>query len=391
MQPSELPAGLPQPDRDSLVHSELVRDYLRERIAAADGIAFGEYMHYALYAPGLGYYVSGLPKFARAGDFITAPEESPLFGRVVARQLAPVLAAIDGGSVLELGAGSGALAEPLLQKLAEADSLPERYLILEVSPDLAERQRQRFAAGIPDLARRIEWVDSLPKAFCGAIIANEVADALPVERFRVTPGGIEQAWVTAGEDGVFHEDWRPAGDSLVRAVQALGLDLPDGYVSDISLGLKPWVGELADALENGLILLIDYGLPRREYYAPDKSGGWLRCHFRHRVHDRPLVLPGIQDISAWVDFTAVAEAAAAHDAAVAGFVTQAMFLLAGGLENEFSAAATSSERQRAELAGAVKRLTLPAEMGEHFKCIGLTKGNVPVPAAFAAADRAQAL
>jgi len=391
MQHPTLPACLPQPDEDSLAHSALVAAYLRERIAAAGGISFGEYMHHALYSPGLGYYVSGRPKFSAAGDFVTAPEVSPLFGRVVAAQLAPVLAAIDSASILELGAGSGALAVAVLEKLHELDVLPERYLVLEVSAELADRQRQRLSAELPELASRVEWVDHPPAGFRGVMIANEVADALPVERFRVTAAGIEQAYVVSAAGDGFAWEWRPASRAIREAVETARLELPAGYCSELSLGLQPWVGDLVDALHQGLLLLVDYGLPRREYYARDRSNGWLRCHFRHHAHDDPLVLPGIQDITAWVDFTSVAEAGSRHGAGVAGFVTQAMFLLAGGLDNEFRAMADASPRLQAELTGAIKRLTLPDEMGENFKCMGLGKGDIPRLCGFRTADRSHRL
>jgi len=398
MQAARIPAGLPVPEPESLRHTERTGEFIRERIAANGGhISFGEFMHYALYAPGLGYYTAGSVKFSAGGDFVTAPEVSPLFGRIVARQCAPVLTTIKTGSVLELGAGSGALAVEVLRTLQAMDALPDSYQILEVSADLAERQRTFIKAQTPELLERVTWLNGLPENFDGVVLANEVADALPVERFRVGAEGLEQAFVVLADDRGDHDDhdsgfaidWCPAAEPLVAAVRALGLDLPGGYVSEISLGLKPWVGELSAALGQGLILLFDYGLSRREYYAADRSGGWLRCHFRHRAHGEPLVYPGIQDVTAWVDFTAVAEAATTSGAAVAGFVTQAMFLLHGGLDNEFAAAATPEEQMR--LAREAKLLTLPTEMGENFKCIGLTKGHVPVPSALVAADRTATL
>ena len=388
MQPSSLPSGLPEPDAQTLAHSAQVAEFIAAEIDRSGGrISFGEFMQHALYAPGLGYYVAGSRKFGPDGDFVTAPEVSPLFGRVVAAQCATVLSQLPQGNVLEIGAGSGALAEQMLKKLAELEILPSRYLILEVSPELAERQRDRLSVALPELANRVAWVDAVPAGFEGVIVANEVADALPVERFRIGADGIEQAVVVHGSDG-FAERWQPASAVLTEAVDALGLDLDRGYESEICLPLKAWTGDLLGNLQRGLVLLFDYGLSRREYYAPERSGGWLRCHFRHRAHSAPLVLPGVQDLTAWVDFTSIAEIASEQGAAVAGFVTQAMFLLHGNLQNEFTDAASSSLVDQAELSRQIKLLTLPDEMGEHFKCLGLSKGELDVPDALIGADRA---
>ncbi|MDX1481775.1 MAG: SAM-dependent methyltransferase [Woeseiaceae bacterium] len=391
MQPQHLPTGLPAPDPDSLAHSRRVARHIAQRIAAEGGrLSFGEFMHEALYAPGLGYYVAGNRKFGAAGDFVTAPEVSPLFGRVIARQCAEVAGAMPRASILEIGAGSGALAAQLLCRLRDLDALPERYLILEVSAELAARQRVRLERECPEAVGILQWVDTVPDRFAGTVIANEVADALPVERFRMQQGVVHQAFVNVAEDGGFAWEWRAASPRVDAAVRDLGIDFADGYESEICLGLKPWIGDLVDAVDRGLLLIFDYGLPRHDYYAHGRSG-WLRCTFRHRAHDDPLILPGIQDLTAWVDFTAVAEAAVSHEAAVAGYVTQAMFLLQGGLENEFAAASAASTTERAELSRQVKLLTLPSEMGENFKCIGLAKGDVVVPAALRGIDMTASL
>ena len=388
MQPSRLPAGLPDPDEKTLGHSARTAAHIASRIDAEGGrISFGEYMHLALYSPGFGYYVAGNRKFGPGGDFVTAPEVSPLFGHVLARQCAETLAAISGGCILELGAGSGALAEQILTKLAALDALPHRYLILDASPELVERQRSRLAHALPEVADRVEWLDAMPEGFDGVIIANEVADALPVERFRVAPSGIEQAYVTSDPEG-FEIMWMPATESVSEIVGSLGIELEAGYQSEVCPPLKPWIASVLAGLDNGLFLVFDYGLARREYYAPDRSGGWLRCHFRHRAHSDPFILPGVQDITAWVDFTAIAEAASDSRAAVAGYVTQAMFLLHGGLHNELSDVAAMSLTDQSELSRQIKLLTLPDEMGEHFKCMGLSRGDVVVPDALTAADRA---
>lgn len=387
MQANALPAGLPSPDADSLAHSRAVADYIRADIAREGAIPFGKFMHHALYAPGLGYYVAGNAKFGPEGDFVTAPQVSQLFGRVVARQVASVLNA-SGGSVLELGAGRGELACQMLERLAEADALPEKYLILEVSPELAERQRSALAHLPDDLKRRVAWIDGLPQGFKGVILANEVADALPVERLRWRQGGLEQAWVTSDGDA-FGIEWRSAPVSVAPAFAEHGL--PDGYETTWSTSLGPWVRDLVGSLDTGLALIFDYGTGRSDYLNAERSGGWLRCHFRHRAHDDPFVLVGIQDITAWVDFTSIAEAAVDAGAEVAGYVTQAQFLLQGGLDEEFAAASPADERGRLEFAQQIKRLTLPSEMGENFKCIGLKKGNAPLPPAFQGIDLSASL
>ena len=387
--------SLPAPDAESLLHTEKVAACIREAIRNEGGsISFAAFMQLALYAPGLGYYSAGAAKLGPGGDFVTAPGISPLFGRVLARQCAGVLRQVARPTVLELGAGTGELAVQVLTALEEQGVAPERYLILEVSPDLRERQEQRLRQVQPALSTEIRWLSALPERFDGVMIANEVADALPVERFAKADGDVLQCRVAADGDG-FRWTSARAPDFLREAVQgieaALGTPLPDGYVSEMSAGLPGWVEDIAGSLGTGLVFLFDYGLSRREYYAPDRSDGWLRCHFRHRAHDDPLVYPGIQDITAWVDFTAVADAAVHAGMDIAGFVSQAHFLLHGGLEEEFASASSSSTSAQAELSRQVGRLVLPGEMGERFKCMGLSRGSIERPQALAAADRAHAL
>lgn len=388
-------AGLPAPDKESLAHSERVAGHIREAIAQSGGsIGFGRFMHLALYAPGLGYYAAGARKFGESGDFTTAPEASPLFGRVLARQCAPVLRGLPRREVLELGAGSGALAVQLLSALSEHGVAPSRYSILEVSPDLQERQQAAIARHCPDQLARVSWLQALPEQFSGLIVANEIADALPVERFRKTRDAVLQhRVVTDGAGFGWLEAEAPAFlDAAVRHIEeTLGAPLPDGYVSEVSTGLPPWIAGLGASLDAGLVLLFDYGLRRHEYYAPDRSGGWLRCHFRHRVHDDPLILPGIQDLSAWVDFTAVAESAVAAGLEVSGYTTQAEFLLHGGLDHELEGFDRLSTGSQLELSRQVRMLTLPGEMGEHFKCIALAKNCGTLPEAIERADKAHTL
>lgn len=387
--------SLPEPDSTSRAHSERVAAHIRARIAATGGtIGFAEFMHEALYAPGLGYYAAGATKFGAAGDFVTAPEISGIFGAVVARQCAEVLDDVAGGSILEIGAGSGKLAADMLETLEGIDALPEAYLILEVSADLRERQQAHLDKRVPHLADRVEWLSRLPRAHSGVIFANEVLDALPVERFVRRGNGVMRQCVRA-DDGGFSWDEEPASDVLARAVTAveadLGRPLRDGFTSEVSLAAANWIADVAAALADGMMFLFDYGVTRREYYAAERSGGWLRCHFRHHAHNDPFVLAGIQDITAWVDFTAAAEAAAAAGLDIAGYSAQAQFLMSGGLDAAMSGFGSLAPERQFALSQQVKTLTLPGEMGENFKCLALRRGDVAVPSAFALADRAHTL
>lgn len=387
--------SLPAPDADSAAHSARVAEFLRQQITAAGGqISFAQYMHYVLYAPGLGYYSAGAAKFGAAGDFVTAPEVSPVFGRVLARQCADVMARLDSPSILEFGAGSGRLAVDVLRKLAELDALPERYAILEVSADLCERQQALLGREIPDLVDRVTWLDRLPDEHRGVILANEVLDALPVERFARRGDDIMQ--ICVADDGgqlVFTEIEAPMplANAVLNIEEKLGERLADGYVSEVSLAAPSWIQDIARVLRQGSVFLFDYGLSQREYYAAERSDGWLRCHFRHHAHNDPLVLPGIQDLTAWVDFSAVATAAVDNGLDVAGYATQAHFLVGGGLEYELANFSELTTDAQLKLSGQVKLLTLPGEMGENFKCLGLSRGAMEQPTAFAFADRTTTL
>ncbi len=387
--------SLPPADAESAAHSQRVAEFISRRIAAAGGkISFAEYMHHALYAPALGYYCAGTTKFGEAGDFITAPETSSVFGHVLARQCAGVLAEVASPSILEFGAGSGKLAADILTMLAEMNAAPDSYRILEVSAELRERQEAFLASAVPDLVERISWLDRLPDQHTGVIVANEVLDALPVERFTRRGDDVIQLCV-AVEDGSFVSAEREAPDTLAAAVGAieeqLGQQFPNGFISEVCTAAPQWIGDLAGILRQGAAFLFDYGVTRREYYAPERSGGWLRCHFRHHAHDDPFILPGIQDITAWVDFSLAAEAAAAGGLDVAGFVTQAQFLIGGGLDQVLADFAELPIDAQLKLSGQVKLLTLPGQMGENFKCLGLTRGNIARPDAFGLADRTPSL
>ena len=384
----DLMQPLPIPDEQSLAHSERCAVFLREAMAEGS-LSFAQFMNACLYTPGLGYYAAGSRKFGAGGDFVTAPEISPVFSRVLARQVAAVLEQLEKPDVLEFGAGSGAMAAEVFGRLKAMGEAPEHYLILEVSPDLRERQQRRIAERLPSDVDRFRWIDEIPGSFNGVILANEVLDALPVERFEVRGGDVFQQRVTTDGDR-FVLTTAPAPSVLTEAVSRiesdLGTTLPEGFTSEICTAAFDWTASLVNGLREGAIFLFDYGVGRDAYYAPDRDGGWLRCHFRHHAHSNPLVYPGIQDITAWVDFSLVAEAAVTAGAEIGGYVTQAHFLMAGGLDAELELMQDAPLDKQLELASAVKTLTLPGEMGEHVKCLGLVKGNVRTPDALTMMD-----
>jgi SAM-dependent MidA family methyltransferase len=367
---------LPEPSPEESVHTERLLAHIRAEIEQQGPMDFARFMELALYLPGLGYYSAGAQKFGAAGDFITAPELSPLFAHCLARQCAGILQALGGGEILELGAGSGRLAADLLSALAELDTLPARYAILEISADLRARQRALIATFPAALRERVVWLDAIPaQGFQGVILANEVLDALPVRRFiKNINKNIELCidW----QDGLVSCE-RPAGTGLDAAVQALEVDLgaplPEGYCSEINLNLEPWLRGVGAPLVRGVALFIDYGYPRREYYHPQRSEGSLLCHYRHRAHADPLINIGVQDITASVDFTAVARAARACDLDLAGYATQAHFLIACGLAEHLHRLSSQHPGHALAYAQQAQRLTLPAEMGERFKVLALAR------------------
>lgn len=376
---------LPAPSADAFAHSQRVAAHLRSLIVEAGGwLPFSRFMEAALYAPGLGYYAAGSTKFGAAGDFVTAPEMTPLFGRTLAHAIAPVLAET-GGDVLELGAGSGRLAADLLGELERLGALPARYRILEPSPDLRQRQQNTLARDCPQLAARVQWLDALPARFRGVMLGNEVLDALPVELVHWTDAGPMAHGVTV-EGKQFGWQDRAIADPVLRA-RAEALDLAPGYVSEINLAADALIASLADALERGLILLIDYGFVAAEYYHPQRHMGTLRAHYRHHALDDPFYLPGLCDITAHVDFSAVARSGMAAGLTLAGYTSQASFLLNGGLTELLIQTPPEDAAAYLPQANAAQRLVSPAEMGELFKVIGLTKGDVAPLAAFARGDR----
>jgi SAM-dependent MidA family methyltransferase len=355
---------------------------IRDRITDAGGwIDFSEFMELALYAPGMGYYSAGAQKFGAAGDFITAPELSSLYSECIAQQIADVLRQCENPEILEIGAGTGAMAADILRTLEARGSLPDRYLILEVSAELRQRQRQTLQARVPNQISRIEWLDALPaRGVEGVILGNEVLDALPVSRFRVVESGpatvaVECLGVGLGEEK-FVSAPGLATDLIRERVQAIEQDLgqpfPAGYTSEICPSLPAFIHSLGDTLTRGMILLVDYGLPRREFFHADRTGGTLMCHYRHHVHTDPFMYPGLQDITAWVDFTTVAEAATACGFDVAGFTTQAHFLVAAGITENFESG-DGDVKVRLQRSAELQTLLMPGQMGENFKFIGLSR------------------
>lgn len=390
---------MPALSAEEETHSRAVTALIREHVAAAGGwIPFHRFMELALYAPGLGYYSAGSVKLGTGGDFATAPEISDLFSRCVARQCAQVLAG--GGEILEVGAGTGRMAAVILESLAALGKLPAQYAILEVSADLAERQRQRLGKLPREIRERVVWLERLPeRPINGVILANEVLDALPCRRFTLRGGAARELGVAEEDDPAserdtgFIEREAAADEDLASAAAALLRELPsplpEGYTSEICLRVAPWIAGVAACLGRGLMLMFDYGLPRAHYYHPQRTAGTLRCHFKQRVHDDPYINIGVQDITAWVDFTRVAEAAVACGLDVAGFCTQAAFLLATGVDQLLAEVADPVEHAR--LAGEARRLLLPGEMGEAFKVMALTRQCDVALQGFALQDLRQSL
>ena len=369
-----MPIHLPEPGPDERAHSARLAALIREEIGSAGGtLDFARYMELALYAPGLGYYSAGATKFGAAGDFVTAPELGFVFARCLARAIAPTLRETRG-DILELGPGSGALAAELLPELERLNALPGRYCLLETSADLRARQHRRIVQQCPHLEKLTEWLDRPPAQFWqGALIANEVIDALPVRLFALRDEGLFARAVACGENGRL--TWRElAADAGLRGefetvIGARATALPRPYLSELRPMLGGWLKTVASSLESGAAWFIDYGYADRGYFAPQRSAGTLRCHYRHRAHDDPLLWPGLQDITASVDFDAFADAAGTSGWTTSSPPTQAQFLIEHGLDDVFAAAHAQAvdETSRYRLAQEVKRLTLPGEMGEQFR------------------------
>lgn len=384
---------LPVPDADAQAHSARVVQAIRAEIDAAGGaIPFARYMELALYAPGLGYYSAGATKIGEAGDFVTAPELGPVFAACVADAVAPVLRQLGPQALmLELGGGTGAFAQVALMRLMELDALPARYLILEPSAELRQRQRARLFERLhPMLFELVEWVDGpVPHDWNGVLFANEVIDALPTTRFSIRGREVMEQYV-AIEDGRLATQWRPADSMLLQAVRfierRLGRELPDGYASEVLPQLPYWIQAVAGGMQRGAMLFVDYGYARGEFYSEERADGTLRAFYRHRMHGDAYAWPGLQDLTASVDFTALGEAGLSAGFDLAGYCSQASFLLGNGLAEVLARIEKiDDEAERLRRTQEVKRLTLPTEMGERFQAMGFSK-DVEFGAAFLAGD-----
>ncbi|MGY1410654.1 class I SAM-dependent methyltransferase [Luteimonas sp. A611] len=379
---------------DALAHSARLQALIREQIAAAGGaIPFWRFMELALYAPGLGYYSAGATKFGAAGDFVTAPELGPLFAECVATALAPALRYCgEAACFLEIGAGSGRFAGDAIAQLLELEAMPARYAILEPSADLRERQRAHLAQTLPAEAfARVEWLDGpLPDDWSGVLFANEVLDALPTPRFSLQGGEVFEEHVALDGDRFCRTD-RPADAMLSAAVRHVErqLDAPfaDGHRAELLPQLPYWLQAVAGGMQSGAMLFVDYGYPRREYYDPRRRDGTLRAFHRHRMVEDVFARLGLQDITASVDFTALAEAGTGAGFELAGYCSQASFLIGNGLEQRLLAheAHAADEAARYGLRQQAKALTIPGGMGERFQVMGFAR-DVPLDAAFLVGD-----
>ena len=375
---------LPTPDAAALRASHALAECIAQELrACGNWMSFARYMQLALYEPQLGYYAAGAAQLGPAGDFVTAPELSPLFGCTLARQLAALLR--PGDAILEFGAGSGALAAQLCDELVRLGAGAPTYLILETSRALRERQRERLGV-------RAQWIERLPERFCGVMLANEVADAMPVHAMAWTRRGIAERGVCLNEGQLAWCEHPAAGELAARAGE-IEIELPPSgrYESELSLAAPAWLHSLGAALERGAIFVIDYGFPQREYYHPQRSMGTLMCHYRHRAHGDPFLHPGLQDITAHVDFSALARAAEASDLELLGYAGLAQFLVNCGITEVLGAEDALDVAHYAPLAASAQVLLSPAEMGELFKVLALGRGVTVPLAGFTQGDRSHAL
>jgi len=386
-------SSLPIPNADAQALSQQLALLIQDKISQNGGwLSFADYMHMALYTPGLGYYSGGAKKFGMGGDFVTAPEISPLFAQAMANQVAQVLAETQG-DVLELGAGSGKLAVDLLLALQALNQLPTHYFILEVSTYLRQVQQETIQKHLPSaLAERVIWLDSLPDNFVGVMLGNEVLDAVPVHLIYKPVAADSPALCERGVafDGEFY--WQdqplPAG-KLLDLVSSY--ELPDDYLTEVSPAALGLVNSLASALKHGAIILVDYGFSAREYYHPQRNLGTLMCHYQHYAHVDPLVYVGLQDITAHVDFTSVANTGEHNGLELMGFCSQAQFLMNCGILDIMSQVSPHDMARYAPLAAAAQKLLSPAEMGDLFKVIALGRGLEQALVGFASGDKSHTL
>ena len=387
--------SFPQPDSEAVAHSNALLSSIQALIAKEGGwINFAQLMDSALYTPGLGYYSGGAKKFGFDGDFVTASEISPLFSQTIARQVKQVLSALKAqnkqADILELGAGTGRFARDLLLEMAKLEQLPTRYMILEVSAHLREVQHSSLKAALPnELMNRVVWLDELPEHFDGLIFANEVLDALPVHIVKKTADGLAEMCVVSEDAGLAWQE-KPALSSALKGFVA-EIDLMDGYTTEVCLAASGLVASLAGILQSGMLLMIDYGFSRDEYYHPQRNQGTLMCHYRHRAHGDPLVYLGLQDITAHVDFTRVAEAGVANGLELIGFVTQAQFLINAGIIELLASIPAEDSANYLPLVASAQKLLSPAEMGDLFKVIAFER-NLDIPfIGFSSGDKSHTL
>lgn len=384
-------AGLPSPSVEVCAHSERVVAHVASAIAAAGGwISFADYMNAVLYAPGLGYYSAGARKFGAAGDFITAPEMTALFAAALAMPVGETIAQLQGAEVIELGPGSGRLAADLLGALDASNRLPQRYRLLEVSADLAARQGDWLRQRVPALLPRVDWIEVLPARWRGVIVANEVLDAVPPHLIARRGGAWFERGVTLGRGRLAIADQPLAPGALHRAASAAFPPHGD-YVSEINPAAQALVRSLAERCDAGLLLVIDYGFPAAEYYHPQRASGTLVGHYRHRAIHDPLFLPGLSDLSAHVDFSAMARAGVAGGMTVGGYTTQARFLINCGILDALAGCGDPQSARYVREAAAVQRLLSPAEMGELFKVLALVRGIDGELAGFGEGDQSHRL
>ena len=384
---------LPTPSTDAKKHSEQLTSLIRHTIEEASGwVDFFQFMQLALYAPSLGYYSAGSQKFGDSkksgGDFVTAPEISPLFAQTISRQIEQVLQEIDG-DILELGAGTGKLAADVLLTLARLNRLPSKYFILEVSNHLRQVQLETLQKKLPaDLMQRVEWLNELPTKFEGVVMANEVLDAIPVHMVHVEKQGLSERGVAWRDGFIWQDKVTTRKDLLVAAAKQ---HLAEGYITEFCPAASGLIASLAHMLQHGIILMIDYGFSAREYYHPQRNQGTLMCHYQHYAHTEPLINVGLQDITAHVDFTSIAYAGVNHGLTLSGFCSQAQFLMNCGILEIMSQVSPQNMASYAPLAAAAQKLLSPAEMGDLFKVIAFSKNLEEPLIGFANGDKSHTL
>tara|TARA_B100000965_G_scaffold276616_1_gene234440 strand:+ start:1491 stop:2681 length:1191 start_codon:yes stop_codon:yes gene_type:complete len=374
------PINLPIPNHDEQNFSDLALSNIKKKIKSSGGkITFGEFMHHALYAPSLGYYSGKSRKFGESGDFITAPEETDILGRIIAKQCFTILKEIPDASLIEYGPGSGALAVSILRQLIQMDLKPRAYYMVDVSEDLRERQKKRILTELPEIYDSVFWISGIPEGFNGVVIGNEIIDSMPFERFMISDKGILQFFVGIKEEGLVYELESANIDVrqyVKRIEKKIGKHLCEGFISEISFNGRDLINDVSLKLNQGMFILLDYGVSSSEYYSDEKNQGWMHCHFKHHKHFEPLIYPGIQDITTWVDFSLIAETAEANGMMVDAYLTQAQFIINNGIEDEFLGFNDMDTKKQMELTRQIKLLTLPDKMGSNFKCLVLTKNFI---------------